>query len=101
MIRHFLRLIDIPPADLKHLLSEAARLKAGVRQGSRPPLLAGKSLGMIFEKPSLRTRASFEAGMAQLGGSSIFLGDASMGKRESVADFARTLSGYVDAVVLR
>ena len=101
MIQHFLRLIDIPPADLKHLLAEAARLKAGVRQGSRPPLLAGKSLGMIFEKPSLRTRVSFEAGMAQLGGSSMFLGDGAMGKRESIADFARTLSGYVDAVVLR
>ncbi len=60
-------------------------------------------LGLIFEKPSLRTRVSFEAGMAQLGGSSIFLtsADGPMGKRESVADFARTLSGYVDAVVLR
>ena len=101
MIRHFLRLIDIETAELKHLLSEAARLKADVRKGSRPPLLAGKSLGMIFEKPSLRTRVSFEAGMAQLGGNSIFLGDGAMGQRESIADFARTLSGYVDAVVLR
>jgi ornithine carbamoyltransferase len=101
MIRHFLRLIDIQPAELKHLLSEAARLEADVRKGLRPPLLAGKSLGMIFEKPSLRTRVSFEAGMAQLGGNSIFLGDGAMGQRESIADFARTLSGYVDAVVLR
>ncbi len=101
MIRHFLRLIDIPTGDLKHLLSEAARLKADVRRGIRPPILAGKSLGLIFEKPSLRTRVSFEAGMAQLGGTSIFLGDGAMGKREPIADFARTLSGYVDAVVLR
>ena len=56
MIRHFLRLIDIGPAELEHLLSEAARLKADVQKGFRPPLLAGKSLGMVFEKPSLRTR---------------------------------------------
>jgi ornithine carbamoyltransferase len=69
----------------------------------RPQLLVGRVLGLVFEKPSLRTRVSFEAAMAQLGGSSVFLSstDGAMGKRESVSDFARTLSGYVDAVTLR
>lgn len=100
-MRHFLNLTDISAAELKSLLAEAARLKADLKRGLRPPLLAGRVLALIFEKPSLRTRASFEAGMGQMGGSSIFLGDGAMGKRESVADFARTLSGYADGVVLR
>jgi ornithine carbamoyltransferase len=84
-------------------LNEAARLKADAERGIRPPLLTGRVLGMIFEKPSLRTRASFEAAMAHLGGTSIFLSatDGPIGQRESVPDFARTLSHYVDAVVLR
>jgi ornithine carbamoyltransferase len=102
-MRHFLSLTDLTPDQLTHLLSEAARLKAEAQYGIRPPLLAGRVLGMIFEKPSLRTRASFEAAMAQLGGTSIFLSasDGPIGQRESVPDFARTLSQYVDAVVLR
>jgi ornithine carbamoyltransferase len=102
-MRHFLSLLDVSASELNEILSEAAHLKADLKRGHRPPLLAGRVLGLIFEKPSLRTRASFEAGMAQLGGSSIFLSssDGPMGKRESVADFARTLSGYVDAVALR
>jgi ornithine carbamoyltransferase len=102
-MRHFLSLFDVNAEELNEILTEAGRLKADLKCGHRPPILAGRVLGLIFEKPSLRTRASFEAGMAQLGGSSIFLSstDGPMGKRESVADFARTLSGYVDAVVLR
>jgi ornithine carbamoyltransferase len=102
-MRHFLSLIDLSSHDLTHLLDEAARLKADAQHGLRPPLLAGRVLGMIFEKPSLRTRASFEAAMAHLGGTTIFLSaaDGPIGQRESVADFARTLSHYVDAVVLR
>jgi ornithine carbamoyltransferase len=102
-MRHFLSLIDLTPEQLTHLLDEAARLKADAQRGIRPPLLAGRVLGMIFEKPSLRTRASFEAAMAHLGGASIFLSasDGPIGQRESVADFARTLNNYVDAVVLR
>jgi ornithine carbamoyltransferase len=96
-------LLDVNAAELNEILAEAVRLKADLKRGHRPPLLAGHVLGLVFEKQSLRTRASFEAGMAQLGGASIFLSatDGSMGKREPVADFARTLSGYVDAVVLR
>lgn len=102
-MRHFLSLIDLKTDELSHLLHEAARLKADAERGIRPPLLAGRVLGMIFEKPSLRTRASFEAAMAHLGGTSIFLSasDGPIGQRESVPDFARTLSHYVDAVVLR
>jgi ornithine carbamoyltransferase len=102
-MRHFLSLLELSTDEMNHLLAEAARLKAGLQRGERPPLLAGRVLGMIFEKPSLRTRASFEAAMAQLGGSAIFLSasDGPIGERESVADFARTLSQYADAVVLR
>jgi ornithine carbamoyltransferase len=102
-MRHFLTLSHITAAELAQLLAEAARLKAELKRGQRPPLLAGRVLGLVFEKQSLRTRASFEAAMAQLGGTSIFLSatDGPMGQRESVADFARTLSSYVDIVVLR
>ncbi|HWG47499.1 MAG TPA: ornithine carbamoyltransferase [Gemmataceae bacterium] len=102
-MRHFLSLIDVTADELTHLLDEASHLKADTLRGVRPPLLAGRVLGMIFEKPSLRTRASFESAMAQLGGTSIFLSasDGPIGQRESVADFARTLTYYVDAVVLR
>src|SRR5262249_27545640 len=102
-MRHFLSLHDVGAAELEALLAEAARLKADLKRGHRPPLLAGRVLGMIFEKPSLRTRASFEAAMAQMGGSTVFLSpsDGDMGQREPVADFARTLSSYADVVVLR
>jgi ornithine carbamoyltransferase len=102
-MRHFLSLIDLNAEELTHLLDEAARLKADAHRGIRPPLLAGRVLGMIFEKPSLRTRASFEAAMAHLGGTTIFLSasDGPIGERESVPDFARVLNHYVDAVVLR
>jgi ornithine carbamoyltransferase len=102
-MRHFLDLLDLSPDELRHLLDDAAFMKAAASRGERPAVLAGRVLGMVFEKPSLRTRVSFEAGMAQMGGRSIFLGssDGLIGQRESVADFARTLSQYVDAVVLR
>src|SRR5262245_3149953 len=102
-MRHFLTIADVNAAELEELLNEAARLKADLQRGHRPALLAGRVLGMVFEKPSLRTRASFEAAMAQLGGASIFLSsaDGTMGQRETVPDFARTLSSYVDIVALR
>jgi len=102
-MRHFLSILDASLDELKHLLAEAARLKADLALGKRPPLLAGRVLGMVFEKPSLRTRASFEAAMIQLGGGAVYFGpnDGKMGVREPVADFARTLAGYCDAVALR
>jgi ornithine carbamoyltransferase len=102
-MRHFLDLLNLSPDELSHLLDDAAAMKAAAAGGDRPAFLAGRVLGMVFEKPSLRTRVSFESAMAQLGGRSIFLGssDGLIGQRESVPDFARVLSQYVDAVVLR
>jgi ornithine carbamoyltransferase len=102
-MRHFLNLFDLTEDEVTQLLKEAARIKADLQRGKRPPLLAGRVLGMIFEKPSLRTRVSFETAMAQLGGSSIFLAgsEVGLGCRETVPDFARVMSQYVDAVVLR
>ena len=102
-MRHFLKLLDLSAEDIQYLLDETTALKAAHDRGERKMLLTGKVLGMVFEKPSLRTRASFEAAMAQMGGGSIFLSatDGPIGQRESVPDFARTLCEYVDAVVLR
>jgi ornithine carbamoyltransferase len=102
-MRHFLDLLDVSVEELKNLLQEAARLKAAHERREPTPLLQGRVLGLIFEKPSLRTRVSFEAAMAQLGGASVFLSgaEAGMGTRETVPDFARVMSQYVDGVVLR
>jgi ornithine carbamoyltransferase len=102
-MRHFLDLCDWSTQDLRELLDLALRLKADLRGGGNEPVLKGKILGLVFEKPSLRTRVSFEVGMQQLGGSSITLGQAEIGfgKRESVADIARVLSRYVSAVMAR
>jgi ornithine carbamoyltransferase len=102
-MRHFIDLVNLDTNELQHLLTEAARLKSAFQGGDRTAHLPGRVLGLIFEKPSLRTRVSFEAGMAQLGGRSIFLSatDGPIGQRESVPDFARTLSEYVDVVALR
>jgi len=102
-MRHFLSVFDLNPDELTHLLQETARLKAAHQRGERKPALLGHVLGLVFEKPSLRTRGSFEAAMAQLGGASIFLpsSEVGFGSRESVPDFARAMSQYVDAVVLR
>jgi ornithine carbamoyltransferase len=102
-MRHFLDLLDLNREEIWGLLTEAARLKAASNRGIRKPILLGRVLGMVFEKPSLRTRVSFQTAMAQLGGSSVFLAgkEVGLGERESVPDFARTMSQYVDAVVLR
>src|SRR5439155_11997959 len=102
-MRHFLDLLDLTPKEINSLLQTTARLKKAHRRGQRRPLLMGYVLGMVFEKPSLRTRVSFQTAMAQLGGSSVFLPgkEAGLGSRESLPDFARIMSQYVDAVVLR
>ncbi len=102
-MKHFLTLLDLEADQLRSILQEATELKTAHMRGQRTPLLSGRVLGLIFEKPSLRTRVSFEAAMTHLGGSCIFLSspDGAMGVRESVADFARTLSQYVDAVAIR
>src|SRR5262249_48887435 len=102
-MRHFLDLLDIDRDELNHLLDEAAELKAGHDRGQRRPILLGRVLGLVFEKPSLRTRVSFQTASAQLGGATGFLPghETGLGPRQSIPDFARTMSQYVDAVVLR
>jgi ornithine carbamoyltransferase len=102
-MRHFLDLLDLTSDEISHLLAETARLKTAYKQGERQPTLLGRVLGLVFEKPSLRTRASFQAAMAQLGGASVFMSghEAGLGTRESLPDFARVMSQYVDAIVLR
>lgn len=103
MPRHFLDLFDVSAEEARALLERAKALKREGRGGDRPAFLAGRTLGLLFEKPSLRTRVSFEAAIAQLGGTAIFLPgkDVGLGVRESVADFARVLSQYVDALAVR
>jgi ornithine carbamoyltransferase len=103
IMRHFLDLLDLTPEETAHLLEQTARLKATHARREATPVLAGRVLGLVFEKPSLRTRVSFQAAIAQLGGASIFMSgsEVGLGSRESVPDFARTVSQYVDAVVLR
>jgi ornithine carbamoyltransferase len=102
-MRHFLDLLDLTPDEIQRLFEETARLKAAHERRQPTPSLMGRVLGMVFEKPSLRTRVSFQAAMAQLGGTSLFLSgkEVGLGSRESVPDFARTISQYVDGVVLR
>lgn len=102
-MRHFLTIIDHHADTLRQLLADAARLKAAVAHGDFADTLRHKIVGLVFEKPSLRTRVSFEAGIAQLGGTSLFQAgsEVGLGVRESVADFARTMSQFVDCIVLR
>jgi ornithine carbamoyltransferase len=102
-MRHFLQLEDWSTDEIRGLLNDAVSLKAELKAGGNRPLLRGKILGMIFQKASLRTRTSFEVGMLQLGGQAIYLGpsEIGLGKRESIADVARVLSGYVDGIMAR
>ena len=103
MVRHFIDLFDINAVEAAELLDRASALKREDRRGERPQMLAGRTLGMVFDKPSLRTRVSFEAAITQLGGNALFLNgkDVGLGVRESVADFARVISQYVDALAVR
>src|SRR5436190_11687707 len=101
-MRHLLRVTDLTTAEIERIFAITADLKSKFSQGIREALLPGRVIGMLFEKPSLRTRVSFEAGMIQLGGGSLFLGsDVGFGSRESMADFGRVLSQYVDGIVIR
>jgi ornithine carbamoyltransferase len=101
-MRHLLTLSDVSPSEIRRIFSIATDLKTKFAQGLREPLLPGRVLALLFEKQSLRTRVSFEAGIVHLGGSSVMLGeDVGFGKRESVADFARVLSEMVDVIVVR
>ncbi len=101
--RHFLTLLDLTPEELRGLVRRASELKAIQHRGDIHESLRNKVLGMIFEKSSTRTRVSFEAGMAQLGGSALFLSprDTQLGRGEPIEDTARVLSRMVDVIMIR
>lgn len=102
--QHFLSIRETSTADLERILDRAITLRDERNAGKQhAPVLAGKTLGMFFEKPSLRTRVSFEQGMYELGGRAIVLGqdEVGLGKRESVADFARVMNGMVHGIAAR
>ncbi len=101
--RHFLDLVDWDADQILALIKDAAKMKAALARGKSKAVLAGKVLGLLFEKPSLRTRVSFQSAMGHLGGASIFLTqqEVGMGVRESLPDVARNLSQFCDALVLR
>src|SRR5690625_2927273 len=101
--KDFLTLNDFSKGEIMELIELALNLKAQKKRGVPHPLLAGKPLAMIFEKPSTRTRVSFETGMFQLGGHALFLtkNDLQLGNGETIADTAKTLSEYVDGIMVR
>jgi len=102
-MEHFLCLADLSSDQVWHLLNLARELKEEWQEGGNRPLLQGKTLGMIFQKPSLRTRVSFDMAMIHLGGQALYLSpnEIKLGVRESVADVARVLSRYVDVIMAR
>jgi len=101
--KHVISLLDFQPEEVEQIFAQSAEIKSKLLAGQRDPTLAGRVLTLLFEKPSLRTRNSFEAGMTQLGGGSIFLStkDAGLQGRESLPDVAKVLSGYSDAIAMR
>jgi ornithine carbamoyltransferase len=101
--RHFTRVSDWSALDLLAVLDLADELKAAHARGERSHLLPGRALGMVFEKPSTRTRVSFEVGIAQLGGTGLYLaaGDLQLGRGETIRDTATVLSRYLDAIMIR
>ena len=103
MKRDLVSISDLEPDQLSAIFSLAQRLKRERRAGQAHPLLSGKTLAMLFEKPSLRTRVTFEAGMVQLGGYAVYLSpaDIGLGTRESPTDVARNLSRWVDLIMVR
>lgn len=102
-MRHFIDLVDWSTSELHELLQLAIEIKRQHKAGNDQARLQGKILGMIFQKPSLRTRVSFEVGMKQLGGHAIYLSpsEIGLGQRESIPDVARVLSGYVNGIMAR
>jgi len=102
-LRHFTDLSTVSEGDLRHMLTDAAARKRRLKAGERSRPLEGKVLAMIFDKPSTRTRVSFDVGMRQLGGETIMLTGTEMqlGRSETIADTARVLSRYVDAIMIR
>jgi ornithine carbamoyltransferase len=100
--RHLVSMGDFSREEVERVIERAQALKAEWKAGGNLPLLAGKTMAMIFEKPSLRTRVTFEAGMTQLGGHAIYLGqDIGFGTRETIADIAANLSRWVEIIMAR
>jgi len=103
-MRHFISVADLTPEEIQNILDRSLEWKKEFKEkGENKPILKGKTLGMLFQKPSLRTRVSFELAMVQLGGYAFYLSpnEVKLGQRESVADVARVLSGYVDVIMAR
>lgn len=102
-LRHFLTLLDLTPNELRGVLKRASEMKVMLRNGLAHEYLTRKTLAMVFEKSSTRTRVSFEVAMTQLGGASIFLSptDTQLGRGEPIEDTARVLSRMVDAIMVR
>jgi ornithine carbamoyltransferase len=101
-MRHVLSLFELTAEEIQRVFAISKELKEKLQHGIRESILPGRVMAMLFEKPSLRTRVSFETAMAHLGGTALFLGsDVGWGKRESAADFSQVLSQYVDVIVCR
>lgn len=102
-MQHFLSLLDWPAEELRRLIDEAVFLKREYQTGGNRPALQGKALAMVFQKPSLRTRVSFELAMQHVGGYALYISpqEIGLGKRESIADVARVLGGYAHAIMAR
>jgi ornithine carbamoyltransferase len=102
-MKDFLAVSDYSPQEIQDLLDLAIRMKKELASGGNPPLLKGKVMALIFQKPSLRTRISFDMAMRHLHGDALYLSPAEigLGKRESIADIARVLSGYVNILMAR
>lgn len=102
-MKHFLAIADLSAAEFDQILTTAKKLKVEWRKGGNKPILKHKTLGMVFQKPSLRTRVSFDMAMLHLGGQALYLSpnEIGLGQRESIADVSRVLSRYVDAIMAR
>ena len=101
-MRHVLSLFEMTSDEIRKVLDLSSQFKAKLEDGERPALLAGHTVGLLFEKPSLRTRVSFETLTTQLGGNSLFLGqDVGWGSREPLCDFMPILTSYLDLLVIR
>ena len=102
-VRHFTTVTDLSNDEIMHVFRLASETKAQVKSGTRSRALAGRTLGMIFEKPSMRTRLSFQMAMIQAGGNAIDIRgeEIGFGKRESARDIAQVMSRYLDAIMIR
>ena len=103
MKKDFIAISDYSPSDLQEMLDLAVKLKKEHFSGGNQPLFKGKVLAMLFQKPSLRTRMSFDMAMRHMGGDALYISpnEIGLGQRESIADVSRVISGYVSAIMAR